>query len=69
MTDHTRYLTDLCDGVLIDSLPPSLKATLDRLLAAGEHRADILARVRRTAKGRPLTVAAVEAYLESRRAV
>jgi hypothetical protein len=59
-------LRRLCDDVLIDSMSPTLKASLDRLLAAGEHKADILASVRRAAKGRPLTVAAIEAYLESK---
>lgn len=62
-------LQRLCDRVLIDGLPPSLKATLDRLLMAGEHKADILARVRLAAKragSNGLTVAAVEAYLESK---
>jgi hypothetical protein len=60
-------LTRLCDSVLIGGLPPSLKASIDRLLAAGEHKADILARVRLAAKragSSGLTVTAVEAYLE-----
>jgi hypothetical protein len=64
VTDDIRAA---CDAVLLGHLPPSLRASLDRLLAAGEHPADILARVRRAAAragSNGLTAAAVEAYLE-----
>lgn len=71
MRDELRRVVD---AVLIDGLPASLKESIDRLLAAGEPKERIMETIRaaagRAAGGDPnkgrLTVAAAEAYLESK---
>lgn len=69
MARDTDRLTALLAPVLIDGLPRGLKDAIDRALAAGAKRAAILARAKRLAgKRAPLTLAAVEAYLERRSA-
>lgn len=61
-------LEALLNPVLIDGLPQSLKDAIDSALAAGANPAEILRRAKRQAGRRaPLTAAAVEAYLESKR--
>ena len=67
--------TDLCreiDMLLVDGVPPSLKTCIKDMLEMGLTKAEILNRVSTSVtshlprgKGR-LTLAAVEAYLESK---
>jgi len=72
----TDKLKETCDRALIDTLPPTLKATLDRLVARGLDRRSILELVDALAgragwdfaRGRPMISLAVEAYLEHREA-
>lgn len=69
-----KDLEDTLNRVLIDGLPQGVKDSIDRLLTAGEPKPKILAHlrasVRRVAVGDPnkgqLTLAAAEAYLESK---
>ncbi len=70
-------LSKAVDEVLIDSMAPGLKAAIDRLLARGVNREGIMAFCKASADreavrlGDPnrgkLTVAAIEAYLDSKK--
>lgn len=66
MPDTT--LTDAIARVYAEQMPPRLRDSIDRLLAAGETHARILDRVRRAARRGKLTVAMVESYLREKEA-
>ena len=60
----SKELQAAVDKVLIESLSPTLVATVKRLLAAGEQPKKIIGVVRKAANGRQLAVLAVEALID-----
>lgn len=60
-------LGKLVDQVLVGNLAPGMKEVIDHALESGGSRKQILAHALRASKGAyPLTMAAIEAYLDEK---